>query len=135
MSQENVEIVRRGFEAQNRRDANALLGLMHPEIEWHPAMSAKLAGDQMVLRGRAAVREWMQDVWRTFAESDLEMPDVRDLGDRVLAIGRFRTRGHASGVPVESDFAYVIDIELGVITRVSTYLDADEALEAAELRE
>ena len=123
MSQGNVEIVRRGFEAQNRRDADALLELMHADVEWHPAMSAKLGGGETVLRGRAAVRAWMEEVWQTFDESELEMPDVRDEGGRVVAIGRIRTRGRASGVETESAFAYVIDIEHGLITRLRTYLD------------
>ena len=88
-----------------------------------------------MLRGRAAVRDWMEDVWRTFGESHFDMPDVRDLGDRVLAIGKLRNRGSVSGAEVESEYAYLIEFEQGAVTRAWTYLDAEEALRVAGLLE
>ena len=135
MTRENVELFKRTVEAQNRRDAEAILDAMHPDIEWHPGMSAKLAGEETVYRGHAALRDWFEELWETFLETHLEFPDVRDLGDRVIAIGRMRSRGHASGIESESPMAYVLDIEGGKAVRVRTYLDADEALEAVGLRE
>jgi len=35
MSRENVEIVRRLYDAIDRGDTTAVLGLYDPEIEWH----------------------------------------------------------------------------------------------------
>ena len=57
MSPENVELFRRAVEAQNRRDAGAILDALHPDVEWHPGLSAQLAGEATVYRGHAAVRE------------------------------------------------------------------------------
>ena len=56
-------------------------------------------------------------------------------GDRVLAVGRVRTRGKASGVDTEAPVGYVADFRDGKFVRVRTYLAPDEALEAAGLRE
>ena len=40
MSKENVEGFKRGLEAGNRGDVDALLDELHPEIEWHSALHA-----------------------------------------------------------------------------------------------
>jgi ketosteroid isomerase-like protein len=40
MSQENVEIVRRGFTAFTRRDTALFFDLLHPDVEWVPLMAA-----------------------------------------------------------------------------------------------
>ncbi len=44
MSQENVEALRRAFDASNRRDIERLLAEVHPDVEWHPAIAAALLG-------------------------------------------------------------------------------------------
>jgi ketosteroid isomerase-like protein len=51
MSQENVETLRRGYEAFNRRDIDGALEGLDPEVEW-PNM---LEGT--IIRGHQAVRE------------------------------------------------------------------------------
>jgi ketosteroid isomerase-like protein len=63
------------------------------------------------------------------------LPDVRDLGQSVIGIGRMRTRGQASGIEWDASVAYVADVDAGKVTRLRTYLDAHEALEAVGLRE
>ena len=37
MSRENVEIVRRLFDASARNDSDAVLALYHPDVEWDAA--------------------------------------------------------------------------------------------------
>jgi ketosteroid isomerase-like protein len=44
MSQENVEVFKRAFDAINRRDAEALLSELDPEVEWHPAILMAMGG-------------------------------------------------------------------------------------------
>jgi ketosteroid isomerase-like protein len=64
------------------------------------------------------------------------MPEeYRDLGDRVLALGRLKTRGRASGVPSDSPWGGIYDVRGGKISRIRTYLDHGEALRAARLSE
>jgi ketosteroid isomerase-like protein len=135
LSHENIELCRRAVEAQNRRDAAAILDALHPDVEWYPGLSAKLAGEATVNRGHAAVREWLEELWETFPKTYLDFPDLRDLGQRVIGIGRMRSRGQASGIEWETPVAYLVDIDAGKMTRVRTYLDGHEALEAAGLRE
>jgi ketosteroid isomerase-like protein len=135
MSQENVETLKRGVDAYNRRDVDALLADCDPEIEWRPAILAHLAGAQTVYRGHEGVREMLGDAFEVLAEMRLEYSEIRDLGERTIAIGRIRTRGRESGVETESPVAAVTDFKDGKAIRVRTYFDLEEALQAAGLAE
>ena len=48
MSQENVDAVRRFVDAYNRRDIEAMLEELDPEVEWHPAILALVEGEATV---------------------------------------------------------------------------------------
>jgi hypothetical protein len=72
---------------------------------------------------------------KAFAELHWEYPDIRDLGNQLVAIGSFRARGRQSGAEAEVPLGRVIDYRDGVATRVWSTLDPNEALEAAGLQE
>jgi len=135
MSKENVEAFKRGLEAGNRGDVDALLAELHPEIEWHSALHALMGGQQTVFRGHDGVRRMIGDLYETFAEVHIEMSEFRDLGDGLVAIGRTRTRGKASGAETETPLAFVTEIRNGKTISIRAYLDKAEALEAAGLSE
>jgi ketosteroid isomerase-like protein len=135
MSEENVEIFKRASDAGNRSDIEALLQACDPDVEWHPALPRSVAGKRAVYRGHEGVREWMRDRDEAFAESRAEYWEIRDLGDRIVAIGHQWFRGRESRVEVDSPIAFVVDFRDGKATRVRTYLDHREALEAAGLSE
>src|SRR5215217_5802423 len=113
MSKENVEAFKRGLEAGNRGDVDALLDELHPEIEWHSALHALMGGQQTVFRGHDGVRRMIADLYETFAVVHIEMSEFRDLGDGLVAIGRTRTRGKASGVETVTPLALVTEIRNG----------------------
>jgi ketosteroid isomerase-like protein len=76
--------------------------------------------------------------WRRLGRprgTEFEFPEIRDLGDRIVAVGWLRGRGKGSGVEVETPVAYVVDVRGHKAIRVRTYLDPKEALEAAGLSE
>jgi ketosteroid isomerase-like protein len=135
MSQENVERFKRGTDAANRRDIESFLEMLDPEVEWHPGLVALLEGEATVYRGREEVREMLQDIFEAFADFRFEFSEIRDLGDRILAVGDMRGRGTESGVEIESPWAFLIQLRNGKATHVRVYLDPKEALEAAGLRE
>ena len=132
MSQENVQSFKRAVEAGNRRDVQAVLDELDPDVEWHPG----LPGWPALLGGEAAVgRGHEGEVYNAFAELHLEVSDVRDLDDRLFAVGRIYVRGRQSGVEAESSWAYVTECRNGKALVIRTYLDPKEALEAAGLKE
>jgi ketosteroid isomerase-like protein len=80
MSQENVEAFKRGLDAYNRRDLDALLEELDPDVEWHPALAVVLGGKQTVFRGHQGVRESIQEEDEALAEFQYELSEIRDLG-------------------------------------------------------
>ena len=62
-------------------------------------------------------------------------PDVRDLGDRVLALGTVDATGKRSGVETELPFTVVATFRDGRITHFIDFGDRHQALEAAGLEE
>jgi ketosteroid isomerase-like protein len=77
----------------------------------------------------------LRDLYEAFSEFRVEFSDIRDLGDRVVATGRWITRGGESGAEVTSPLASLVDFENGKAIRVRSYLDPEEAFEAAGVRE
>ena len=61
--------------------------------------------------------------------------EFRDLGDRVLLLGRIEGRGRASGVPVDPPFVSILDFRGDRIWRNRVYFDHGEGLRAAGLSE
>ena len=132
MSQENVETYKRAVEATNRRDLDALVEELDPQVEWH---SALVGLGTAVYRGTEEVRELFRDADESLEGMVFEVSEVRDLSDRVLALGRLRARGHESGVETNVSFNQVVDFRNGKVSRLRSFLDREDALEAAGLSE
>ena len=136
MSQENVETFKRVTEAYNRRDVEAMLRDLDPEIEWHPALLVPLGGEATVYRGHEGIRELVRDLDEHFAEFHAEYSEIRDLGDQVA-----RNRPRSARVARQAELRpsrrlpSCNDLKNGKAIRVRTYLDPKEALEAAGLSE
>src|SRR3954470_16794410 len=87
MSEENVAVFKRAIEAINRNDAEALLSELAPDVEWHSALLIAVGGQQAMYRGHDGVREWLGDLYATLSEFQLEYSEIRDLGERTVAVG------------------------------------------------
>lgn len=135
MSQQKVDSFKRFLDAYNRRDIEAMLEELDPEVEWHPAILTPLEGEPTVDRGHQGMREWVRDLDEVFAGIDVEFSEIRDLGDRIVAVSHIRMRGKGSGAETESPVGSVSDLEHGKSVRVRTYLDPKQALATAGLAE
>jgi ketosteroid isomerase-like protein len=133
MSQQNVEVARKGIEAWNRRDADLWLSYAAAEIEWIPGGPA--AVDRTVYRGREEVASGFAAAWQTWDVFRFEESEVRDLGDAVLWLGRVELRGGASHVELNQEFAAYSVLSDGKLIRIQTCFSWKEALNAAGLRE
>jgi ketosteroid isomerase-like protein len=129
MSQENVASFKRGIEAYNRRDVDALLDELDVEVEWRPVLPVVLGGHETVYRGHDGARQLLRDLDEVLAERQLDFSEIRDVGDRVVATGSLRIRGKSSGALSESPFSWVAEFKNGRAIRIQTYLDPSEALE------
>ena len=135
MSQENVETLNRFENAQRRRDVEAMLKELDPEVEWHSVILGSLRGEATVFRGHDGVRAMLRDLYEAFGEFRVEYSEVRDLGDRLVAVGHWITRGEESGAETTAPIGVVVDIRNGKAIRVKGYLDPQDALEAVGLAE
>ena len=86
-------------------------------------------------RGHAGVSDGLRDLHGSFAELQIEISELQEVGDRVVGIGRIRTRGKGSGAEFETPFGAVMEFKGGKPTQIRSYLDLKEALEAAGLSE
>ena len=130
MSEENVESMRGALDAFANRDVDGLVRFADPEIQFEPIL-AMVEGNYS---GHGGVREFMADALELeILRTDLR--DIRDLGDRVLALGAFHARGRESGVEVEAPFAILTTFRDGLIVSLKDYGEKAPALEAAGLTE
>jgi ketosteroid isomerase-like protein len=129
MSQENVEIAKRLTDAFNRRKVDALLDLAIPDC----VMSSQLLDATADFQGREGLERFYAMLSKIWDDFQSVAQDYRDLGDRVLALGRNRGRGKGSGVPVEGPYGAVFEFRDGKISRIRLFLDQGEALRAAGL--
>jgi ketosteroid isomerase-like protein len=133
MSEENVEIVLAALDAWNHRDFDAATGLVQEDVELHLIGGfADVIGREF--KGRDAVIRF----WRDFVEAvggELELETVHDAGDRVVTIATIRGAGEASGIPVENRFGQVWSLRDAKVSRMDSYYEVSEALEAAGLQE
>ena len=131
----NVEAFKRFMDGFNRRDVEAMRAEVDAGVEWRPAAPVALGGEATVYRGHAGIPDGIRDLHDSFAELQIEISEIQQVGDRVVGIGRIRTRGKGSGVESWSPFGAVMKFENGKATQIRSYLDPQEAFEAAGLRD
>ena len=133
MSRENVETFKRALDAYNRRDIDGFLQAFDPAVETRPLTLATFGQEAAVYRGHDGLRQFVRDVDETLIDVQVEQLDIRDLGERLVATGRLRGRGRASGAEAESPVGWLVEFKDGRVVRMRDYLDPKEALEAAGL--
>ena len=137
MSQENVERFNEAGRAFNRlietpgEAVTHLLAALDPNIRWEPQQSAIEGG----YLGHDGVLEWLVDLAEHYESGRADYAEIRDLGDRVLALGTLCFVGKGSGIETEAPVAIVATFEGGLMTRFTDYGDTGKALEAVGLSE
>jgi ketosteroid isomerase-like protein len=132
MSQENIEVVRRVYNAAARRDTATVLSLYDPGVEWDGSRSrwAEVLPGTAQFQGHEELRRFFRlyyEIWESF-EDDVQ--ELIDAGDHVISVVTSRGRRRASGVDVEYTQHGVWTIRDGKVFRVVWFQTRDEALEA-----
>jgi ketosteroid isomerase-like protein len=97
VSRENVEFVRRHYEAWNGGDVDAVVAAFAPDIEWHGHPRLPEPGPY---RGRDLVARWMGQFREAWGELSADPVELLDAGDSVVALVHMTGRGRGSGVEV-----------------------------------
>ena len=133
MSQENVDVLKAGYEAFAKGDLDAALAIMDPEIE--VLDHDRVLDSPKEYRGPQGVIQMTMEAAASFDEHRYEPEDFREVGDRVIVSVRRRGRGKGSGIEVDEAQWHVWDFREGKAVRLRTFVSRAEALEAVGLRE
>jgi ketosteroid isomerase-like protein len=126
MLREDIETIRGGLAALNRRDVESMLSTLHADVEMVP-LRAVLEGT--VYRGHDGLRAWLDDMAEDWDDFRIDSYEVTGVGeDRVLVVGRFHARGRSSGVMLDQPAAWVCEMAAGKVARIRFYADAEAAL-------
>jgi ketosteroid isomerase-like protein len=130
VASDNVELIRRGYEAFNRGDLEAVFAQLDPEIEWITAPRTPFAG---TYRGPDEVRRLLRDQREAFGEMTMEPYELFENGDKVVAFVRQRATGHASGAEIEIVVGHMWTVRDGKAVRFEGFPEREKALDAAGL--
>jgi len=133
MSQENVEVVRRGYE-HFLGTGELLEEIIDPEFVWDMSTFRDWP-EQHTYQGVEGVRRFISDWVEAWDDWELEVESLHDAGDQVVAIMYQHGRSKATGLPVDMHFGQVWTIRDGKQFHMQMYASPEEALEAAGLRE
>jgi ketosteroid isomerase-like protein len=134
MSDANVELVRRSFEALMRGDFERAFAAHHPEIEW---LTAADEPDRRSYRGRDGLERLVSDLadpWEDRFGRAAELGELSACGTWVVVPWRARLHGRGSGLEIEVFETYAVLVLAGSIVRVEEYRTTEEALEAVRGR-
>lgn len=123
MSQENVEVVRRSYDAFNRGDYAAVLEALDPSIVWEePDLSGVAFSGEHHGRERV-LKKVFEPVRREVDDFEVVPEEFIDAGDRVVVLGRYRGHGTDTGVTLDAAFAHVWTMRHGKVIQYRDYYD------------
>jgi len=131
MSQENVEIVRRSFDAWNRQDSAAAAKDLAPDVEIDA--TDRILNPQVYggVEGAMRFRHEIAEVWDEFR---VEIEELLPVGEEVVVLVHSVARGRGGGVPVDARGAWVVSVRDRKVTRFRLYREREQALAAVGLR-
>jgi len=132
MSQEDLDLARRMIEWFNAQDTDAAQAHSTDDVEIVPLRAAM---EDTIYRGPAAFAAFMADNEEAWEELHFDTEAVRQAGERVVAIGQLSARARVTGADVTARLGMVFEFRGGEVSKIRTYADVAEALEAPGLPE
>ena len=129
MSHENVEVVREIYR-RYAVDPETTFELLDPEIEWSEPPEVP---DSQTSRGHEGVRRSLRKFVGTWEDFHLDVVDLIDAGDSVIACTRLTGRGKGSGVEIDQEQFAVWRFRNGKAVALQMVFDREEADRVAGL--
>jgi ketosteroid isomerase-like protein len=128
MSQANVDVARRAFDAFNRRDLQAFVAVTDPEVDFTP-----FAGEWVgSFHGHQGLARWWAELSRVFEVVRYELIEWHDLGDLGLCSVRAHGQSRGGHAPFETTLWMVGEFRDEKLLWWRTCHSHAEALEHAE---
>ena len=131
MSQENVEVVRAGYEAWNAGDMDAFRELYDPDVIVRTVEDWPEPGPYVGREAAMRFHEQLRDTWDV--NTRVPISDFIDAGDRVAV--RYNWRGAGHGPDLNMELTLVFTMRKARIVYQEFFWDHAEALEAVGLSE
>jgi ketosteroid isomerase-like protein len=125
----NAEIVRRAFERWNT-DRATFIEIVDAEVEIDVQSSQVTGG--VPFRGHDGFRRWVATMEESFDVWELHCQSFEEYGDAVLALGMLCVRGRGSGLHLDQEMGWIVDLKDGKLRRLRSYQSHAEARDAFE---
>ena len=134
MSQENAQLAWQASRAWNDGGADALIGYLDPDVEWHPPSESMEPG---IYRGHDGVRDYLGRLAEVFGDARTEPLEVIDVDDdRVIVVVRSIAHSEHVATEITADWAWLITVgPNNKAIRVDAFTDKPQALKAVGLAE
>ena len=120
----NVDVVNAAYENFGRGDVPAVVAAVDDAVQWDSPHCLPQGGSYT---GPAGVGTFFEMIGANWQELEIELDQVLDAGDEIVAIGRGQG-ALSGGVAAGYGFAHVFTVGRGKITRFREYADPDEAV-------
>ena len=120
--QENIDLVRKGYEAFGRGDVAGLLATLDEQVLWVTSGPADLptAGRR---RGHEGAREFVRTLSTVVDVERFEPKQFVAQGDLVIVLGTDAGRLKSTGKTFDMDFAHAFTIRNGKVAAFQEYRD------------
>lgn len=126
MAEAPETLVGRLFNAFNQRDAEEIVGLCSPRMEFF-AITADEVGRSAPYVGPEGLRDYLKDVERFWEELLITPGRVERRDDRLLVLGRVFVRNRELGIR-DMPVAWIWQVEGGLFVRGEVFADPDQAI-------
>jgi uncharacterized protein len=134
MSEENVKLLRRAWEAWRRGDMDAVVSLWDPEVVWD--FQHFQNWPETSYHGVEGIRRFLAEWLEMWGDYEVDVNEILPAPDgRVVSLFTQRAKGGQSGLPMVLSMAQIVTLRNGKIIRFDNYDDQARALEAAGLSE
>ena len=126
MSQQDVEMLSRGYEAFGSGDTQAVLALLAPDVIVEVHTERPDIGSE-VYHGHEGFFANFAELTDVFDDLKVEAGEIEQRGERILVACRVTGRGKGSGVEIVAKIFHVWTLRDGIATRLEIYSDAERA--------
>ena len=127
MARSHIELIRQIIEAFNRRDFDAVLARLAPDVEFD--WSRRLL-DAEITYGHEGFQRFIQQAGELFEDVHLDEPaKFIEVGDEIVAESVARFRGRTSGADVTARGATVWRLDGDKVTRFRFFQSVQDALD------
>jgi ketosteroid isomerase-like protein len=130
MSNDNVKLIQEAYAAFGRRDMEALIGAMTPDVDWAMVGRASDFPTFGAWPGADKVREFFRSVGDTIDFHDFSPREFYPSGDKVFVLGRYEGTVKKTGRRLASDWVHVFTIRDGKVAQFREFADTAAIAEA-----